>query len=173
MSDYREDCDFCSVTAGLSAETPLRERVYVGPHWRVRAHRSALPGWLLLIPRRHIESLHELTGEEAAELGQLLRDSTAALVASVGAVKSYVMQFAEGTPHAHFSLVPRMPDLPSDRTGAAVSAYNSKDTPIPESRRDEVATAVAAAWPRSAANEAAEFAADAPRTGQRKDPITR
>jgi diadenosine tetraphosphate (Ap4A) HIT family hydrolase len=153
-------CSFCEVTAALP-EVPVRERVYVGPGWRVRAHRSALPGWTLVIPRRHITSLGELTDDEAVELGLLLRDLTSVYVQELGALKSYVQQFAEGTPHAHFSVTPRMPDLPSDRLGAKASAYNSVDEPISEEERDRIAERLAAAWPRGPHTAEVTFAAGA------------
>lgn len=56
------------------------------------------------------------------------------------------MQFAEGTSHAHFSLVPRRPDLPADRVGAKVSAYNTVDEPLPEDERDRLAERLSASW---------------------------
>lgn len=142
------DCALCAGNELIeSATAPARERVRVTDGWRVVAHRSALPGWMLLVPRRHVESLHEFTDGEATELGALIRDATAVLVTEFGAQKSYVMQFAEGMKHAHFSIAPRMTDLPLDRVGAAISAYNSQDTPLDERARDEVAHRLSAAWP--------------------------
>ena len=83
-----------------------------------------------------------------AELGVLLGQGTRALVDEFAALKSYVMQFSEGmVGHLHFSLVPRMADLPEDRRGAAVSAYNAKDTPLDDSARDQVADRLRTAWP--------------------------
>lgn len=159
MADQLQaDCPFCAVTASLSPQIPLRERVYLSDAWRVRAHRSGLRGWTLVIPRRHVESLDELTDDEAAELGLVLRDLTDVYVRALGAQKSYVMQFAEGTRHAHFSVAPRMPDLPPDRIGAKASAYNSDDEPIPEPERDAVAVELASAWPRGPRNSSAVFA---------------
>ena len=158
---FETDCAFCEVTAALP-DVPVRERAYVGPGWRVRAHRSALPGWTLVIPRRHITSLDALTDAEAVELGLLLRDLTSVYVREFGALKSYVQQFAEGTPHAHFSVTPRMPDLPADRVGAKVSAYNSIDEPISEEERDRVAERLAGAWPRGRHTTEVTFAAESP-----------
>lgn len=143
----RDDCDFCEGNRSLDTSAAPRERVLVTPAWRVIAHRSALQGWMLLVPRRHIESLHELTVDEAAELGVLIRDATETLIKVCGAQKSYVMQFAEGIRHAHFSLVPRMANLPTDRIGAKISAYNSADDPMSDSQRDEIAYQLTAAWP--------------------------
>jgi diadenosine tetraphosphate (Ap4A) HIT family hydrolase len=150
-------CDFCAVTAALPS-VPARERLYVGPGWRVRAHRSALPGWTLVIPKRHITSLDELSDDEAIELGLILRDLTAVYVQELGALKSYVQQFAEGTPHAHFSVTPRMADLPPERLGAKASLYNSADEPLSESERDDIAIRLADAWPRGAHTHDVVFA---------------
>ena len=54
--------------------------MYVGPGWRVaHAFGTSLPGWLVMVPRRHVIALDELTVEEAADLGPLLRALTAAM----------------------------------------------------------------------------------------------
>lgn len=139
-------CPFCP--DDLSA-LPPRDRAVITPSWRLTAHRSALEGWMLLIPLRHVEALNELTDEEASELGPILRRVSQVHIDEFGAVKTYVMQFAEGVSHAHFSLVPRAPGLSPDRRGARVSAYNSEDTPISETRRDELAHTIQLAWARA------------------------
>lgn len=139
------DCAFCTADA---PGAPPRERAHLTDRWRVTAHRSALPGWMLLMPRRHVESIAELTEQEARELGLLLRQASVVHEREFGAEKTYVMQFAEGVKHAHFSLVPRMPDLPSERRGAKVAAYNAEDEPLSESERDDLAVRIEAAWPQ-------------------------
>lgn len=148
-SKYEAGCDFCEAEANSFVDAPLGERIFATDHWRVVAARSALPGWLTLIPRRHLESLDELTDEEAAELGPLLRDATQALVLALGARKSYVMQFAEGVRHAHFHIPPRMPDQPEDRRGDKVLGYQRFDTPLSDEVREQVAARIVTAWPRS------------------------
>jgi len=137
------ECSFCA----LDIETaPPREIAHLTQHWRITAHRSALAGWMLLIPRRHVRSISELDDAETAELGPLLRAASRVHVAEFEAEKTYVMQFAEGAPHAHFSLVPRRRDLPADRRGPAVSAYNAVDAPLGEAERDALAIRIRAAW---------------------------
>ncbi|WP_154793361.1 HIT family protein [Occultella kanbiaonis] len=141
------ECTLCAGNAQPESALPPRERVRVTEHWRVIAHRSALPGWMLVLPRRHVESLADLTEGEAAELGAVLREGTRALVDAVGANRSYVMQFSEGIRHLHFSLVPRMAELPADRRGAKVGAYNAQDTPLGEEERDRIALSLQSRWP--------------------------
>ncbi len=135
-------CDFCS----FADDPPARDAAHLTDHWRVTAHRSALAGWMLVMPLRHIETLADLTEQEAAELGPILRTAAKVQEREFGALKSYVMQFAEGVKHAHFSVAPRRADLPADRKGAAISAYNAKDEPLSEAERDEIALRIRAAW---------------------------
>lgn len=137
-------CVFCAADV---PDAPIRERAHVTDRWRVTSHRSALPGWMLLIPRRHIESLAELTKQEAAELGDLLRQASLVHKSEFGAQKTYVMQFAEGVKHVHFSLAPRGTDLAPERHGAKIAAFNSEDEPLSEAERDSVATLIGDAWP--------------------------
>jgi diadenosine tetraphosphate (Ap4A) HIT family hydrolase len=119
------DCFACWNTAQGDA-LPPRERVYLDESWRVaHSYSVALPGWLVVLPIRHVESIGELTPEEAAALGELLRRLSLALVEVTGAVKTYLMSFgeAEGHRHLHFHVVPRLADLPHDRRGPRVFAY--------------------------------------------------
>ena len=84
------------------ADLAPRERIYVGPGWRVaHAFGTALPGWLVLLPRRHVTALDELTTAEAEELGPLLRALTRALREATGCDKTYVALFAEAEGFAH------------------------------------------------------------------------
>jgi diadenosine tetraphosphate (Ap4A) HIT family hydrolase len=121
---------------------PPRENVWgVAGAWRVAlAFNSSLEGWAVVIPTRHIESLDELSDEESQSLGILLRDLTRALKSVTGCQRTYVMLLAEqpGFNHVHFHVVPRMKDLPSDRTGTAIFAYLKED-PLSDDERDEMA----------------------------------
>jgi len=68
-----------SCVQDAQADSPPRERLHVGPRWRVaHAFGTSLPGWLVVLPRRHVTALDQLTAEEAADLGPLLRALTAA-----------------------------------------------------------------------------------------------
>jgi diadenosine tetraphosphate (Ap4A) HIT family hydrolase len=102
---------------------PLRDRIAVDEHWRVaHAFDTALPGWLVLVPRRHVTSLASLTDAEAASLGTWQVRLSRALTEVTGCGKTYVAQFAEaeGFAHVHFHVVPRMADLPEELRGPRV-----------------------------------------------------
>ena len=95
----------------------------------VHAYNSTLLGWIVLVARRHISSLAELTEDEAVEMGQLVRKTSMALEAITGCNKTYVMQFAEaeGHNHVHIHLVPRADDMPVDLRGKNVFGYLGAD----------------------------------------------
>lgn len=131
------------------ADLPAREDLVHTPHWRVaHAFNSMLPGWLVLLPTRHVTSFTELTTYAAGELGPLVLRLSTALEKVTGCTKTYLMQFseAEGFSHLHLHLVPRMPDQPSQARGPQVFAYLSDDRSrwLSEDHRDEISIAVRA-----------------------------
>lgn len=136
-------CKTCELVqrrdAGLA---PLWDSIWRTPCWDVvHALDSALPGWLVIVARRHIAAVDEMTEAEAAELGPLQRRSSLALREAVGCDRTYVALFAEasGHHHVHFHVVPRMPDMPVDYRGPAVFKYlgapPGQDTPEAEKNR--------------------------------------
>ena len=120
-------CHTCALVAARDAgDAPPWDSIHRTPFWDVaHAFNTSLPGWLVLVTRRHIEAIDELTDEEAAELGVLLRRTSAALRDVTGCVKTYVMQFAEaeGHSHVHFHIVPRMADQPEERRSVGIFGY--------------------------------------------------
>jgi diadenosine tetraphosphate (Ap4A) HIT family hydrolase len=102
---------------------------------------SSLPGWAVVLPDRHVETVTELTDEEAAALGPLLRNVSRGLTKLTGCVKTYVILLAEaeGFAHLHFHVVPRMADLAADRRGTAIFAY-LKEEPLGNAQLDAFAT---------------------------------
>jgi len=112
----------CHLTA-IRHQQPLCERIYETKHWRVvHAFNISLPGWLVVIAKRHVASFAELTEEEAAEFGPFLHRVSRALQEVTGAVKTYTVLFAEHLEHSHvhFHLVPRAADIPDDKKGKQV-----------------------------------------------------
>jgi len=129
------------------------ERVHVSSHWRLTlAFDASLPGWLVLVLRRHVEGLDALTRAEAAEMGVLVRDASAALVEVTGCQRTYVMLFAEaaGYAHLHLHVVPRQAELPVEHRGPGVFAYLGAppDQRIPEEARDLLASRLSNAMVR-------------------------
>jgi diadenosine tetraphosphate (Ap4A) HIT family hydrolase len=118
--------------------------IWVSDGWRVaHSFNSALLGWLVVVPRRHVESIHELSDDESVELGQLLQQTSKALVEVLGCQKTYVMMFAEaaGFNHVHFHVVPRAHDLDADHRGSSIFEYLKRPESewIPLAAQDELA----------------------------------
>jgi diadenosine tetraphosphate (Ap4A) HIT family hydrolase len=109
----------------------------------VHSFDASLLAWLVLIARRHIEAVADLTDDEAASLGPLVRDVSRALQDVVCCQKTYVVQFAEASehPHVHVHIVPRMPEIPDEARGPGVSRYLGRPEAerVPEEERDLLA----------------------------------
>lgn len=128
-------CKTCELVANRDAgEAPFWDSFHRTLYWdAVHNNNTTLPGWLVLVARRHIAAIDKLTDEEAAELGVLVRRASAALKEVTGCVKTYVVQFAEhpNHPHVHFHVIPRMADMPAKRRSTNVFGY----APAPDEER--------------------------------------
>lgn len=116
------DCYACSKEAEFD-DLPPRECVVYDQHWRVaHAFNTAVPGWLVLLPRRHVAAVHDLTNAEAFALGVWQVKISRALRSVTGCAKTYVVQFAEaeGFAHVHFHIVPRMAGLRPEHRGPGI-----------------------------------------------------
>ncbi|MBC7794238.1 MAG: HIT family protein [Clostridia bacterium] len=69
--------------------------------------RAAVPGWLVIAPRRHLEALTALTEDEAASLGPLIKRCSAALEKVTQTAKVYVASFNEALAHVHIHVIAR------------------------------------------------------------------
>lgn len=67
-------------------------------------------GTLFIESRRHFLDYSEMTVEEAASLGGVLKKVFAALRAETGAERIYQVLLLEGVPHFHAWIVPRRPE---------------------------------------------------------------
>jgi diadenosine tetraphosphate (Ap4A) HIT family hydrolase len=126
---------------------PPRERVAVDAHWRVaHAFGVGLLGWLVLLPRRHVLSIAELSDEEAASLGHWQVRLSRALTEETGCPKVYLAQFAEapGFGHVHFHLVPRPAELAAELRGPRIFGLLGDEGGPSEREQDEFALRLAA-----------------------------
>lgn len=106
--------------------------------WRLEHTFEPIPmvGWLVLKPLRHVESLADLTAEEAAALGPLLRRITQAMNATLTPAKVYAALFAEAVAHLHIHLIPRAADLPESARGPDIFALLSQAAHTGENQGD-------------------------------------
>ena len=121
------ECHTCELTAQRDkGEAPLWDNIFRTQYWDlVHSYNTSLPGWLVLVARRHLAAVDEMSAAEAAELGVLLQQVSASLKQVTGCQKTYVMQFAEHPqhPHVHFHVVPRLNEQPETHRGPRVMKY--------------------------------------------------
>lgn len=100
--------------------------IYQDVLWQLQHVDSlALVGWLVLKPLRHVEAFAELTAEEAATFGPLVRRITRVMTEVLQPVKVYLSLYAEapGFAHLHVHLIPRSDDVPLERRGPGIFEY--------------------------------------------------
>ena len=143
-----KQCKTCELVNRRDAgDAPLWNCIQRTQFWDVvHSYNTALPGWLVLVVRRHIEAIDELTDDEAIELGRLIRRASIALREVTGCIKTYVIQFAEHEdhPHVHFHIVPRMEDQPEGRRSVRVFEYLNvpDDERVSEERMNEISARI-------------------------------
>jgi diadenosine tetraphosphate (Ap4A) HIT family hydrolase len=99
--------------------------MFEGNYWYVEhAYPCGLKGWLVLVLKRHVEALHELSMAEFLELAELQAMSARLLREVLGCEKEYMMCFAEaeGFAHIHFHVVAKAPGLPEELRGPRIFA---------------------------------------------------
>lgn len=141
-------CKTCELISRRDAnKAPLWDCIYRTRFWDVVHHNNTvLSGWLVLVIRRHIGAIEELTNEEAGEMGVLLHQVSLALKETTGCIKTYVVQFAERPEHqhVHFHIIPRMVNQPENRLGTGVFEYSgvSEEERVSEEKMNEIAMMV-------------------------------
>ncbi len=104
-------CAICRSLAGENAAKPL----YEDDLWHVR-HLGAphgLPGWMLLIAKRHVAGPAHFSDGEAARFGPTLRHLEKKLEEVTGALRIYTAALGESSPHFHCHMLPRYAEMPN------------------------------------------------------------
>ncbi|MBK6518185.1 MAG: hypothetical protein IPM79_30875 [Polyangiaceae bacterium] len=108
------DCGICRTVAGESGNRD--EAIFDNGLWHVR-HGGApygVPGWLMLITKRHVPGPWAFSDEEAQSLGPTIRHVGQILLEATGALRIYTAWMGESWPHFHAHLVPRYASMPKD-----------------------------------------------------------
>lgn len=139
------ECQTCVLVENRRRQdVPIWDSIFPSRYFDVaHAFSTSLPGWIVIVCKRHVEAIDELSVEESRELGELIQLVSKGLKHAVGCSKTYVMQFAEmpGHNHVHFHVVPRMADIPEESKGPKVFNYLSVEPAleISEAERNDVA----------------------------------
>jgi|SRR5580704_2395956 diadenosine tetraphosphate (Ap4A) HIT family hydrolase len=105
---HRSDCNICRMLDGLFPKL-AGDHVVEGEHF-IAQHaplKQASAGTLLVVARRHLLDFGEMTPEESAELGTILRRLVPALKAATGAHRVYFLALMERVAHFHLWLSPK------------------------------------------------------------------
>src|SRR6266851_1032959 len=128
--------------------------IYEDRLWHLDHIVRPLPmaGWLILKPKRHVESVAKLTDAESRALGPLITRTAAALERATGVKKVYVGLFGEAKlfAHVHVHLIPRPVELGDDLRGPLIFALmRTESDRVPVSEAERVSAAVRRALART------------------------
>ena len=121
-----EGCFSCDVLRGTVV--PPGGFIHQDPYWAVThgVNPIAVPGWLILAPRRHCEHIAELTAEEMAAFGPLLRRTSRALTQVVQPAKIHIYSMGEVVKHVHFYVLPRYEWMPASGSAVLEQAFRDR-----------------------------------------------
>jgi diadenosine tetraphosphate (Ap4A) HIT family hydrolase len=104
----------CGVCRALYGDEPV-EPLYEDDLWSVRpADPAGVPGWMLLITKRHVAGPAHFDDREAAAFGPALRRFERVLEEVTGALRIYTAAMGESHPHFHAHMVPRYAIMPRE-----------------------------------------------------------
>jgi diadenosine tetraphosphate (Ap4A) HIT family hydrolase len=142
----------CAVCATLSGPGRL-EPLYEDALWHVRAAPSppGVPGWMMMISRRHVAGPAHFDDAEARAFGLALRHFERVLEEVTGAQRIYTAAMGESAPHFHAHMVPRTATMPKDARGWGVFDLERSAKAGEHAVDDGAVERVAAAYARALA----------------------
>ena len=119
------ECLSCLSLQGIQRISP-GPGIYESRYWVVEhAYPTSLKGWLVIVLKRHVEALHDLSQEEFQELANIQYRLAQIMKSRVDIEKEYMMCFAESEHfhHIHVHFVPKPRDLPQEAKGPRIFSY--------------------------------------------------
>lgn len=101
------DCVFCRIVAGEADAAVVLDESDV---FAFLDQRPLFPGHVLLVPRRHVDTLADLPGELVEPLFAAAQRLSRAVIEATGAQGSFVAVnnvVSQSVPHLHVHVVPR------------------------------------------------------------------
>ncbi len=110
-------CGICKKLATSSLKP-----VFENDLWHVRPidEPSGVPGWMMLVARRHVPGPAHFDAREVASFGPTWCHLQRVLLEVTGALRIYTAAMGESSPHFHGHLVPRFANMPKEAKGWAV-----------------------------------------------------
>ncbi|MGZ3610267.1 MAG: HIT domain-containing protein [Ktedonobacteraceae bacterium] len=123
------ECLSCLSLQGIQRISP-GPYIYEGRLWVVdHAYPTSLKGWLIIVLKRHLEALHDMTHEEFRELADIQYWLAQVMRSRASIEKEYMMCFAEAEHfhHVHIHFVAKPIDLPQEARGPRIFSYLNVD----------------------------------------------
>lgn len=89
--------------------------VLLHPDWAVRGHA-------MVVSRRHVENISDLSSDEWEHFGRVLRWVEGVLLDLTGADRAIVMKLGIATPHLHLHIYPVSSEATREEVFAAIDA---------------------------------------------------
>jgi len=98
------------------------EPVFENELWHVRPidAPSGVPGWMMLVARRHVAGPAQFDSREIASFGPTWCHLQRVLLEVTGALRIYTAALGESSAHFHGHLIPRFEQMPKDAKGWGV-----------------------------------------------------
>ncbi len=149
MSDPLQTEATCGVCNKLKAGPAVA--LFENELWHVRAADDpcGVPGWMMLITRRHAPGPADFNATEARSFGPTLCHLQRVLLEVTGALRIYTAAMGESSPHFHAHMVPRYQTMPKDARAWAVfdlqRAAAAREFPVDDAETARIAQAYASA----------------------------
>src|SRR5260221_8225746 len=114
---FDASCGICNKLASSALEP-----VFENELWHVRPidAPSGVPGWMMMVARRHVPGPAHFDARETASFGPTWCHLQRVLLDVTGALRIYTAAMGESSPHFHGHLVPRFAQMPKESKGWAV-----------------------------------------------------
>jgi diadenosine tetraphosphate (Ap4A) HIT family hydrolase len=121
IGKWDKDCISCNSIRGINRIKQI-PRVLETKHFVVEHISTSIRGWVVIVPKRHVTAVHQLTKGEMIEYGELPHAVCQGQHELYDTEKEYFMQYSEGESfsHTHVHVVPRLPEWPSALKGPRV-----------------------------------------------------
>jgi diadenosine tetraphosphate (Ap4A) HIT family hydrolase len=110
----------CGICKKLASSEPAS--VFENDLWHVRPidAPSGVPGWMMMVARRHVPGPAHFDAREIASFGPTWCHLQRVLLEVTGALRIYTAALGESSAHFHGHLVPRYEHMPKNAKGWAV-----------------------------------------------------
>ncbi|WP_404478819.1 HIT family protein [Novosphingobium sp. BL-52-GroH] len=126
------DCTVCAMVAASDRSSVIWE----DENW-IATTMLDVPGWLLVMTRRHVDGVWSLNAAEASSFGPILRDLAQATKAATGAERTHLAAQGERALHFHYMILARTADGTPVFDSHEISRRAALDADAPRARAFE------------------------------------